>query len=234
MVYAVSDIHGDLAMYIHIVKQLNKDDTLYVIGDAIDRGSSGIMILQDIMKRPNVELLLGNHEWFLIMSVFYGSESIMNTWISKQNGGAATAQSLISLPSIEYDNLLDYLLSRKFCEKITVNNKVFTLVHGCYYSGIEDITEFENSGLVYNCLWDSELLTAISDKNNTDIYVHGHVPIGNAGLNNPYLDNCRYIDGGNIFGGCQILYNLSTDTCTYFKNIDGKIQSKEVKNPCII
>lgn len=162
------------------------------------------MILQDIMKRPNVELLLGNHEWFLIMSVFYGSESIMNTWISKQNGGAATAQSLISLPSIEYDNLLDYLLSRKICEKITVNNKVFTLVHGCYYSGIEDITEFENSGLVYNCLWDSELLTAISDKNNTDIYVHGHVPIGNAGLNNPYLNNCRYIDGGNIFGGCQI------------------------------
>lgn len=234
MIYAVSDIHGDLAMYSHIIKQLNKDDTLYIVGDAIDRGSSGIMILQDIMKRPNVELLLGNHEWFLIMSMAFGSEYIMNTWISKQNGGAATAQSLISLPSIEYDNLLDYLLSRKICEKITVNNKVFTLVHGCYYSGIEDITEFENSGLVYNCLWDSELLTAISDKNNKDIYIHGHVPIGNAGLNNPYLDNCRYIDGGNIFGGCQILYNLSTDTCTYFKSIDGKIQSKEVKNPCII
>lgn len=234
MIYAVSDIHGDLAMYNHIVKQLNKDDTLYVIGDAVDRGSSGIMILKDIMKRPNVEFLLGNHEWFLIMSMFYGYESIMNIWISKQSGGAVTAESLISLPSIEYDDILNYLLSRKICEKLTVNNKLFTLVHGCYYKGIEDVNAFKDSSLVYNCLWDSELLTAISDKNNTDIYVHGHVPIGNAGLNNPYLDNCRYIDGGNIFGGCQILYNLSTDTCTYFKNIDGKIQSKEVKNPCII
>lgn len=234
MIYAVSDIHGDLAMYSHIVKQLNKDDTLYIVGDIIDRGSSGIMILQDVMKRPNVELLLGNHEWFLIMSMAFGSECIMNTWISKQNGGETTAQSLISLSSIEYDNLLDYLLSRKICEQLIVSNKKFTLVHGCYYKGIEDIIEFENSKLVYNCLWDSELLTAISDKNNTDIYVHGHVPIGNAGLNNPYLDNCRYIDGGNIFGGCQILYNLTTDTCTYFKNINGKIQSKEVKNSCII
>lgn len=234
MIYAVSDIHGDLAMYNHIVKQLNKDDTLYIVGDVIDRGSSGIMILQDVMKRPNVELLLGNHEWFLIMSMAFGSEYIMNTWISKQNGGETTAQSLISLPSIEYDNLLDYLLSRKICEQLIVSNKKFTLVHGCYYKGIEDIIEFENSKLVYNCLWDSELLTSVSDRNNTDIYIHGHVPIGNAGLNNPYLDNCRYIDGGNIFGGCQILYNLTTDTCTYFKDIDGRIQSKEVKNPCII
>lgn len=93
MIYAVSDIHGDLAMYNHIVKQLNKDDTLYVIGDAMDRGSSGIMILKDIMKRPNVEFLLGNHEWFLIMSMFYGCESIMNIWISKQNGGTKITYS---------------------------------------------------------------------------------------------------------------------------------------------
>ena len=234
MIYAVSDIHGDLAMYSHIVNMLKGDDLLYIVGDVIDRGSSGITILQDIMKRPNVELLLGNHEWFLIMSMIFESEYIMNTWISKQNGGEATAQSLISLPSIEYDNLLDYLLSRKICEQLVVNSKKFVLVHGCYYKGIDDIIKFENSKLVYNCLWDSELLTAVSDRNNTDIYIHGHVPIGSAGLNNPYLDNCRYIDGGNIFGGCQILYNLTTDTCTYFKDVDGRIQSKEVKNPCII
>lgn len=67
MVYAVSDLHGDLIMYNHIVNQLKEDDTLYIVGDIIDRGNSGIAILQDVMKRPNVELLLGNHEWFLIM-----------------------------------------------------------------------------------------------------------------------------------------------------------------------
>ena len=228
MIYAVSDLHGDLAMYNHIINQLKEDDTLYIIGDVIDRGSSGIAILQDIMKRPNVELLLGNHEWFLIMSMVYGDERIMNVWLTERNRGSITAKALLDLSKDDYDELLSYLLTRKICEKLVVNNQAFFLVHGCYYRDIEKVEEFENTPLVYGCLWDSDLRDTISDKNDTGIYVHGHVPIMSAGLSTPYLENSRYIDGGNIFGGFQILYNLNTDTCTYFKNIDGKIQSKEV------
>lgn len=234
MVYAVSDLHGDLIMYNHIVNQLKEDDTLYIVGDIIDRGNSGIAILQDVMKRPNVELLLGNHEWFLIMSMAYNDEHTMNVWLSNRNGGIITAKDLLSLSKDDYDELLDYLLTRKVCEKLVADNKTFVLVHGCYYKDIERVEKFENTSLVYGCLWDSDLKDTLSDKNDTDIYVHGHVPIMIAGLNSPYLDNCRYIDGGNIFGGFQILYNLTTDTCTYFKDIDGRIQSKEVKNSCII
>lgn len=37
MIYAVSDIHGDLAMYSHIVNMLKGDDLLYIVGDVIDR-----------------------------------------------------------------------------------------------------------------------------------------------------------------------------------------------------
>lgn len=88
MVYAVSDLHGDLIMYNHIVNQLKEDDTLYIVGDIIDRGNSGIAILQDVMKRPNVELLLGNREWFLIMSMVYNDEHTMNVWLSNRNGVA--------------------------------------------------------------------------------------------------------------------------------------------------
>ena len=95
MVYTVSDLHGDLIMYNHIVNQLKEDDTLYIVGDIIDRGNSGIAILQDVMKRPNVELLLGNHEWFLIMMS-----------IQWMYGGIITAKD-------DYDELLDYLLTRK-------------------------------------------------------------------------------------------------------------------------
>lgn len=174
---------------------LKDNDTLYIIGDVIDRGSSGIAILRDIMKRTNVELLLGNHEWMLLQSL-----------------------------------LLSYLASRKICEQIIIDNQKFVLVHGCYLEGIENVKQFEDTRLVQVCLWDSSLYSYVDDKNTTDIYIHGHVPIGSAGLDNPYLDNSRYIDGGNIFGGCQILYNLNTDTCTYLKNINGAIKSKEVSN----
>lgn len=76
MIYAVSDIHGDLAMYNHIVNMLKGDDILYIVGDVIDRGSSGIAILKDIMKRTNVELLLGNHEWMLLQSLLLADEDI--------------------------------------------------------------------------------------------------------------------------------------------------------------
>lgn len=201
MIYAVSDIHGDLAMYSHIVNMLKDNDTLYIIGDVIDRGSSGIAILRDIMKRTNVELLLSNHEWMLLQSLLLADEDIMGTWLSKKNG-----------------------------EQIIIDNQKFVLVHGCYLEGIENVKQFEDTRLVQVCLWDSSLYSYVDDKNTTDIYIHGHVPIGSAGLDNPYLDNSRYIDGGNIFGGCQILYNLNTDTCTYLKNINGAIKSKEVSN----
>lgn len=230
MIYAVNDIHGDLAMYSHIVNMLKGDDLLYIVGDVIDRGSSGIAILRDIMKRTNVELLFGNHEWMLLQSLLLADEDIMGTWLSKKNGGQVTAETLLGLPTDESDEILSYLASRKICEQITIDNQKFVLVHGCYLEGIENVKQFEDTRLVQVCLWDSSLYSYVDDKNTTDIYIHGHVPIGNAGLSNPYLENSRYIDGGNIFGGCQILYNLNTDTCTYLKHINGKIKSKEVSN----
>ena len=42
---------------------LRPDDTLYILGDVIDRGPDGVKILQDMMARPNVVPILGNHEF---------------------------------------------------------------------------------------------------------------------------------------------------------------------------
>ena len=42
------------------------NDTLFVLGDVIDRNPDGIEILKDLLARKNVELFLGNHEWFSI------------------------------------------------------------------------------------------------------------------------------------------------------------------------
>ena len=40
----------------------NDGDTLYFLGDAVDRGPDGVKILLDMMARKNVVPLLGNHE----------------------------------------------------------------------------------------------------------------------------------------------------------------------------
>ena len=66
--YVMSDVHGQYKSYMKMLKKidLKAEDTLYVLGDAIDRGPDGIKILNDIMKRPNVELILGNHELLML------------------------------------------------------------------------------------------------------------------------------------------------------------------------
>lgn len=64
--YAISDIHGMYGSYMDVIGGLEEKDTLYVIGDVVDRGKNGISILQDMMKRKNVKFILGNHEWQMI------------------------------------------------------------------------------------------------------------------------------------------------------------------------
>ena len=63
MTYVLSDIHGNLRRFESIMKQidLQSDDTMYVLGDVVDRYPDGIKILRRIMKMPNAKMLMGNH-----------------------------------------------------------------------------------------------------------------------------------------------------------------------------
>ena len=50
MIYAMSDLHGCYNKYIKMLDKINfsEKDTLYVLGDIVDRGNGGIDIIQDI------------------------------------------------------------------------------------------------------------------------------------------------------------------------------------------
>ena len=60
----MSHIHGEYDKYIAMLEKIgfSDDDTMYILGDVIDRKPCGIDILMNIMQRPNVVMLLGNHE----------------------------------------------------------------------------------------------------------------------------------------------------------------------------
>ena len=64
MTYVMSDIHGCYEKYRSMLETIGvaEDDTLYVLGDVLDRGPDGFKILLDMAARPNVIGLLGNHE----------------------------------------------------------------------------------------------------------------------------------------------------------------------------
>ena len=48
---------------------LQPDDTLYILGDVIDRHPDGIRILRTIMDAPNIKMILGNHEYMMLRAI---------------------------------------------------------------------------------------------------------------------------------------------------------------------
>lgn len=48
-VYVMSDVHGLKDRYDRMIEYIHEEDTLYILGDVIDRGPDGIVILQDAM-----------------------------------------------------------------------------------------------------------------------------------------------------------------------------------------
>lgn len=69
MYYVMSDIHGCYREYRKALKMIHfsEEDTLYVLGDVVDRGPEPIRVLQDMMLRRNVFPIIGNHEYMALM-----------------------------------------------------------------------------------------------------------------------------------------------------------------------
>ena len=102
MTYVLSDIHGNLRRFESIMVQINlqPDDTLYVLGDVIDRYPDGIKILRRIMQMPNAKMLIGNHEYMMLKAIGHckdAAEEKENTnWRQRKiwyrNGGMVTVK----------------------------------------------------------------------------------------------------------------------------------------------
>lgn len=133
MIYCIADIHGDYARYQKMLQtiEFSEADTLYIIGDVIDRGPDGVKILLDIMERENVQMILGNHE-YMCLSAFdplYDSYAF-RLWMD--NGGKKTYKDLKYKRTDEQrTRILRYLRSLPYHMDIEVNGRTFYLVHGC-------------------------------------------------------------------------------------------------------
>ena len=65
MLYAISDLHGCYEKYVKMLEKIRfkESDTLYILGDVVDRGSGGINILLDMMHKDNIIPIMGNHDY---------------------------------------------------------------------------------------------------------------------------------------------------------------------------
>lgn len=132
MIYCMSDIHGEYDRFMKMLEliEFSETDTLYIIGDVIDRKPGGIDILQKIMVSSNMVMLLGNHEQMCLDTL--GSNNVIgrrSLWL--KNGGSDTYRELMYMMTpAERHRILHYLSSLPDHLDIEVDGMKFHLVHG--------------------------------------------------------------------------------------------------------
>ena len=91
-VYAISDTHGMYNLWRQVIDSLDETDTLYMLGDAADRGHDGWKIIKEALADPRVVYIRGNHDQMLLDS--WKTEWRDNhLWFS--NGGYETWDALM-------------------------------------------------------------------------------------------------------------------------------------------
>ncbi len=157
MIYVLSDIHGNSKRFDSIMEQINlqSEDTLYILGDVIDRYPDGIRILRRIMAMPNVKMLLGNHEYMMLNSLDNDAEYFrrrsMHLWY--KNGGDVTHNYIKHIRKTVRREIFDYLRSLPVNIDVTVNDIKYKLVHGAPVDNIGICGGFYHSQLEYS-VWE--------------------------------------------------------------------------------
>ena len=140
MIYVMSDIHGHEERFNSIIKQieLKAEDTLYVLGDVIDRNRAGIRVLRKLMAMTNAKMLLGNHEYMMLEAVKHlpapseswghlGFNEESRLWDS--NGGAKTYRSLKHMKKSSREETLNFVRNLDINFEIEVNGFKYILCH---------------------------------------------------------------------------------------------------------
>ena len=132
MTYVMSDIHGELERYERMLNliRFSDQDHLYIIGDVIDRAPNGVDLLLQIMKQPNITMLLGNHEQMMLDTL--GSDSYPGArQLWAQNGGNVTRRELLyHRSSLDRNAILRFCRSLPTQLDISVGGETYRLVHG--------------------------------------------------------------------------------------------------------
>lgn len=137
--YVISDLHGEQDRFHRLLKTINfsAQDTLYIIGDVVDRGPHGIELLQEIRKSENIQLLLGNHEHMMI-HYFHPDATELEIRRWNRNGNEPTLEGWNKLDDDQQQKLLEYLRSLPSHLSLDLDCGKFYLVHGFYGENVHD------------------------------------------------------------------------------------------------
>ena len=130
-VYCLSDVHGKKDVFHRMLEKIHFSDadTLFIIGDVVDRGPFGIELLEETMETPNIIMMLGNHE--LMLADYYSPEADeiqLRRW--DRNRNQFTKAAFLARDPAQQETILQYIRELPVRIDLTVGDREFTLLHG--------------------------------------------------------------------------------------------------------
>lgn len=153
-------------MFIELLDKIDlKDtDTLYILGDVLDRGPHPIKTIRKLMEMPNAICLVGNHEFMAMKCLEFLMKEItdksieelddemvdnLETW--QYNGSRSTVDEFTQMDSESKKDVIDFIKEFLIYEEVSVNDKNYLLVHGGLgnYSPEKDIDDYSLHELIW-------------------------------------------------------------------------------------
>ena len=145
--FVFGDIHGHYGTFMDLLNLIDYDegsDTLYSVGDLIDRGPNSVSVVEFWENHPKRHVTRGNHEQMLV-----AFRKWQSCWMIPQNGGPATLQSLLVR-----DRSIEWL--KDFCRSLPIvidvgeddDPEAFRIVHAehpSYMGNIELMATLEQT-----------------------------------------------------------------------------------------
>ena len=188
MIYVTSDLHGKYDELMKLLRYVgfSDKDWLWIIGDVIDRNrDGGVRILKWLLNQPNAQLILGNHENFLLLNRWLfdeidddsvgaiSSDKLSSVSLWRYNGGGVTMKSLRRETPEVREDIISYLDDCPLYEKVSVGGRKYILVHGGLgnFYPEKHLRDYD----IKELLWERPTLATRYDPDKYTVIV-GHTP----------------------------------------------------------
>lgn len=128
-IYVTSDAHGHVRPLDRLLSRVSlaDDDTLYVLGDMIDRGPEPVEVIRLVRRVPGARVLMGNHERMMLDALLNHDDIDDITWAF--NGGAATLAGLDGMPEDEFAETVAWVRDLPLFDVVEAGARLWILVH---------------------------------------------------------------------------------------------------------